>query len=239
MRDILMLPLTEEENLVIATDNSGCIGMKEADAVQVSYETVAYYSFRVAVMECISAGAEPFAVVVQNFCGEHAWDELLQGIEQGIRELGRVDIRITGSTESNFALNQSAVGLSVLGKRKANVKIDNLTYNAQTYIAVIGSPLVGPEVMEKEELVVPLSVFAQVCALEGVVTIPVGSKGILHELNTLLENTILTEENVDTSVQLLKSSGPSTCFVAVFQREIRHKLISISGRYFHQINYLG
>ncbi|WP_079508845.1 ATP-binding protein [Mesobacillus jeotgali] len=239
MRDILVIPFNEEENLVIASDNSGCIGMKEGDAVHVSYKTVAYYSFRVAVMECISAGAEPFAAIVQNFCGERAWDELLQGIEQGVRELGKVDIRINGSTESNFSLNQSAVGMSVLGKRKSTENTDKLTYNAQTCLTVIGSPLVGQEVVEREEQVVPLSVFAQVCNLDGVVTIPVGSKGILHELNTLFGNVTFNEENVDTTIQVLKSSGPSTCFVAVFPEQIKNELISISGGYFHEINYSG
>lgn len=239
MRDILMIPLNEEENLVIASDNSGSIGMKDGDAVQVPYKTVAYYSFRVAVMECISAGAEPFATVVQNFCGEEAWKELVQGIEQGTRELGRVNIRITGSTESNFALNQSAVGITVLGKRKANMKISNLNYDAHTRIAVIGFPLVGSEVMEKEEQVVPLHVFKEVSSLEEVVTIPVGSRGILYELNTLFDHTKFTEENVDTTVPLLKSSGPSTCFVAVFPEDIQQKLELICGRYLHEINYWG
>ncbi|MBT2636679.1 ATP-binding protein [Bacillus sp. ISL-39] len=239
MRDTLMIPLTEEENLVIASDNSGSIGMKDGDAVHVPYKTVAYYSFRVAVMECLSAGGEPFAAVVQNFCSEDAWDELLLGIEQGISELGRVDIKVTGSTESNFMLDQSAVGLSVLGKRKANAKIEKLTYDSQTRIAVIGSPLVGSEVMEKEEQIVPLPVFKEVSCMEEVVTIPVGSKGILHELNTLFENIEVTEENVETTVPLLKSSGPSTCFVAVYPIETLHRLKAICGRYFHEMNYLG
>lgn len=239
MRDILMIPLNEVENLVIASDNSGSIGMKDGDSVRVPYKTVAYYSFRVAVMECISAGAEPFATVVQNFCGEEAWKELLQGIEHGTRELGRVDIRITGSTESNFVLNQSAVGLTVLGKRKANMRNDKLIYDAQTRIAVIGFPLVGTEVIEKQEQVVPLKVFMEVSSLEEVVTIPVGSRGILHELNTLFENKIFTEENVNTTLPLLKSSGPSSCFVAVFPEEMLQKLKSICGRYLHEINYLG
>lgn len=239
VRDLLLIPLTEKENLVIASDNSGSIGMKDGDEVQVPYKTVAYYSFRVAVMECISAGAEPFAVVVQNFCGDEAWAELLQGIEKGMRDLGKMDIKITGSTESNFALNQSAIGISVLAKRMANKKIDALTYDTQTCIAVIGSPLVGQEVMAKEEQVVPMSVFRQVCALEGVVTIPVGSKGILHELNTLFENTSFTEENVGSTLPLLKSSGPSTCFVAVFPKEILHKIKAVCSGYFHEINYTG
>jgi hypothetical protein len=239
VRDILVIPLTEKENLVIANDNSGSIGMKSNDAVQVPYKTVAYYSFRVAVMECISAAAKPIAVVIQNFCGDKSWDELIEGIEQGISELEKMHIKITGSTESNFVLNQSAFGLTVLGKRKANIQSDKLKFNSGTSIAVIGSPLVGQELLEMEKQVVPLSVFMEVCGIEDVVTIPVGSRGILHELNTLFEGTPFTEQNVDSTVQLTKSSGPSTCFVAVCPTEKLHELKSITGRYYHELIYSG
>ncbi|MCM3122865.1 MULTISPECIES: ATP-binding protein [unclassified Mesobacillus] len=239
MRDILIIPLSEEENLVIASDNSGSIGIKNDDAVQVPYKMVAYYSFRVAVMECISAAGKPFSVVIQNFCGDKAWHELSEGIEQGISELGKLDIQITGSTETNFVMNQSAVGLTVLGKRRANVHSDKLKYHSGTSIAVIGSPLVGQELLEMEEQVVPLSVFMEVCAIEDVVTIPVGSRGILHELNALFDGTPFTEQNVDSTIQLTKSSGPSTCFVAVCPTEKLDELKSISGRYYHELIYSG
>ena len=239
MRDILMIPFSEDENLVIASDNSGSIGLKEMDAVRVPYETVAYYSFRVAVMECMSAGAEPFAVTMQNFCGKDAWKALVKGIEQGIADLWKSNLSITGSTESNFSLHQSAVGITVLGKTRGRKAIDKLTYNNQTKIAVIGLPLVGPEVVEREGGVVRLAVFEQICELENVVTIPVGSKGILFELNGLFADLQFTEENLETNLDLTKSSGPSTCFIAVYPEMMKPKLISAAGRHFHQINYLG
>src|SRR3954452_5049017 len=117
MRDIVRIPFNGEDSLIIACDNSGAIGMQEQDLVHVPYETVAYYSFRVAVMECIAAGGEPIAVVLHNFCENEPWDELVNGIEKGLRELKLSDVRITGSTESNFSLLQSALGLVVIGKK--------------------------------------------------------------------------------------------------------------------------
>lgn len=239
MRDVLMIPFNEDENLVIASDNSGSIGLKEMDALRVPYETVAYYSFRVAVMECMSAGAEPFAVTLQNFCGDDAWKALVKGIEQGIAELGKSSLSITGSTESNFSLHQSAVGITVLGKARGRKAIDKLIYNNQTKMAVIGLPLVGTEVVERESDVVPLAVFEKVCGFENVVTIPVGSKGILFELNGLFADLQFAEENLETTLNLTKSSGPSTCFIAVYSESIKVKLTSIAGRHFHEINYLG
>ena len=59
MMDALTAPFDDESSLVIACDNSGGIGMKEGDVVKVPYEVTAYYSFRVAVMECIAAGGTP------------------------------------------------------------------------------------------------------------------------------------------------------------------------------------
>jgi hypothetical protein len=234
-----MIPFNEDENLVIASDNSGSIGLKELDAVRVPYETVAYYSFRVAVMECMSAGAEPFAVTMQNFCGDDAWKALVKGIEKGIVELGKSNLSLTGSTESNFPLIQSAVGITVLGKTRGRKAIDKLTYNIQTKMAVIGLPLVGPEVVEREGGVVPLAVFEQICGLENVVTIPVGSKGILFELNGLFADLQFTKENLETILDLTKSSGPSTCFIAVYSERMKPKLTSAAGLHFHEINYLG
>jgi hypothetical protein len=239
LRDVLMIPFNEDENLVIASDNSGSIGLKEMDAVRVPYETVAYYSFRVAVMECMSAGAEPFAINLQNFCGDDAWETLVKGIEQGIAELGKSNLSITGSTESNFSLSQSAVGVTVLGKMRGIKAIDKLTYNRQTKMAVLGRPLVGSEVLERESDVVPLAVFKQICGLENVVTIPVGSKGILFELNGLFTEVQFAEENLETILNLTKSSGPSTCFIAVYPERMKPKLSSAAGLHFHEINYLG
>lgn len=239
MRDIIMTPFTEGENLVIASDNSGSIGLKELDAVQVPYETVAYYSFRVAGMECISAGAEPFAVTLQNFCGEDAWDALIKGIEQGIAELGKPNISITGSTESNFPMSQSAVGITVLGKIRGRKAVDQPSFTNKTNIAVIGRPLVGKEVVDREAEVVPLSIFQRICALESVVTIPVGSKGILFELNSLFADMQFTEGNLISNLNLSKSSGPSTCFIAVYPESMKLSLMLAAGQHFHEINYLG
>ncbi|HAQ06736.1 MAG TPA: ATP-binding protein [Bacillus bacterium] len=234
MRDVLTIPFSAEEMIIIASDNSGAIGMKEGDSVQVSYKTVGYYSFRTAVMECMSAGGHPFAVILQNFCGEAAWEPLLKGINQGLAELGIDDINTTGSTESNFAMTQSAVGITVLGKKKSSTELDT----ELSRIAVIGYPLVGDEVIEREHQIAPLNIFADFCAIESVVIMPVGSKGILHELNQLFPKGNLTEANLDTDLDLQKSSGPSTCFIVAYPSRIQSELAWIAGRHFHEIRRL-
>lgn len=215
MRNAILVPINSEECLIVASDNSGSIGMKKHDLISAAYETLAYYSFRVAAMECIAAGGEIISVVLHNFCGNEPWGELVRGVQKGLRELGLKDVSITGSTESNFPLLQSAIGVVVIGKGNLQ-KINLIPYCNQLNLAVIGLPLVGNEVIEQEEHIAPLSVFHKVSQLSNVISWPVGSKGVLYELNQLFANHRFTKEMVIADVDLLKSSGPATCFISAF-----------------------
>ena len=234
MRDIVTVPFNGEDSLIIACDNSGAIGMKEHDLVHVPYETVAYYAFRVAVMECIAAGGVPISVLLHNFCGNKPWDELVGGIEKGLGELKLSDVRITGSTESNFSLLQSALGLVVIGK-KSNAQPNTIAFSKQLRWAVVGLPLVGNEVIEQKDEVAPLSIFQEVSMMQGVLVWPVGSKGILYELNQMFPNEGRSQDMVVTTVDILKSAGPSTCFIAVVQPDQEEKLIKITGSLYHSL----
>ncbi|MEH7178361.1 ATP-binding protein [Neobacillus vireti] len=235
MRDVITIPLHGEESLIIATDNSGSIGRKEQDQVKVSYETVAYYSFRVAVMECIAAGGKPFSVVLHNFCGNDAWGELVKGIKKGLKELNLQDVPITGSTESNFHLQQSAIGVVVLGKKQAD-KETELHYSPRFKLAVIGSPLVGNEVVDFGDQVAPLSIFWEVSSLRQVNIWPVGSKGILNELNQMFRTLSFAKDDIGINLDVLKSSGPSTCFIVVFEQDQEEEIKSLAAGYFHPLS---
>lgn len=234
MRDSVTIPLNEEESLIISSDNSGGIGMKEGDLVKVSYETVAYYSFRVAAMECIAGGGKPISVVLHNFCGNEPWKELVKGVQKGVKELGLNEVSVTGSTESNFSLKQSAVGIIVIGKKGADTVME-VSPSDSLRVAVIGMPLVGNEVVEQSDSVVPLALFQEICTLKDVVVLPVGSKGILYEMNQLFSNMVIEKVNLLTDVDVFKSSGPSTCFIAVYSVGLEEKIKSASGDYFHQV----
>jgi len=234
MRDIVTIPFSEGDSLIIACDNSGAIGMKAQDHVHVSYDTIAYYAFRVAVMECIAAGGEPVSVLLHNFCGNEPWDQLVSGIEKGLSELKLSDVRITGSSESNFQLLQSAIGLMVLGK-KSSAKITDLAFTKHLKIAVIGLPLVGNEVIELNDQVAPLAIFHEVSLIKGAMLWPVGSKGILYELNQMYPNEMITQERVVTTVDIIKSAGPSTCFIVCFQPDQEEIIRKITGELLYTI----
>ncbi|KAB2328595.1 ATP-binding protein [Cytobacillus depressus] len=238
MRDVLIFPFNGEEAVVVASDNSGGIGLKEMDAVHVPYETVAYFSFRVAVMECMAAGGAPFAVTIQNFCGENAWTALIDGINRGIEELSLERIQINGSTESNFSLLQSAIGLTVLGKKQNGAEEHRVDFTEDLAIGVIGKPLLGNEVIEHASEVASLSLFKQLNFMDDVTLLPVGSKGILYELNQLFWNRTFEDSEIDTSLDIHKSSGPSTCFLAVFNQEKEAEIKAVARLHFHKVEVI-
>jgi hypothetical protein len=237
MRDIITIPFNGVDSLIIACDNSGAIGMKENDLVHVPYETVAYYSFRVAVMECIAAGGQPISVVLHNFCGNEPWDELVRGIQKGLLELNMKNVLITGSTESNFSLLQSALGLVVIGK-KSIVQTTEMVYPEQLKFAVVGMPLVGNEVIEQNDEVAPLSIFQEISMVNDVMIWPVGSKGILFEMNQMFPNDGFSKEMIITNVNVLKSAGPATCFIVVYHEGQEETLMKLAGNLFHSVQII-
>lgn len=234
--DALIVPFDQDTELVIACDNSGSIGRKALDHVDASYEMVAYFAFRVAFMECAAVGGTAFSVVVQNFNGDQAWQMLINGILQGIDELGIAELPITGSTESNFPLWQSATGITVLGKRSRK-PAHVVKPEGELAVAIIGSPLVGDEVIEQNEKVVPLNLFQWCREQEAVLTVvPVGSKGILYELQQLFPNKSL---QFSSEVDLKKTSGPATCFVVVYLKVQQHLIKAKAGMLFHKVDVAG
>lgn len=198
-------------SLVVTTDNSGAIGEKEADEVHVPYPVAAYFSFRSAVLDCLSAGAVPAAVLIHNFCGNDAWMPLEKGVRQGIKELGLQNIAVTGSTESNMVMKQSALAVTVIGNRKHSFSISR---NDKIEWSLIGEPLVGMEVINRKESIAPLGHLMDLFNNKDTAVFwPVGSKGIDHEWGRVCEQYNLTKTGVPFEQDSFKSAGPSTCVI--------------------------
>ncbi|MFA1821993.1 ATP-binding protein [Virgibacillus oceani] len=232
-RDVAVIPLNDEEELVIATDNSGSTGMREQDVVQVPYDIVSYFNFRVAWMECVAAGAAPFAVVLHNFSGEAAWTQMVKGIQRGMQELEIEDLKITGSTETNFSLMQSAVGMSIIGRRKKGLEEAIYSDMEKMKAAVIGEPLVGNEVIDNKHAIAPLKLFQWFANQRDILSlVPIGSKGILYELEHFFADRPL---RFTTDLDMQKSSGPATCFIVVFKESKREKVKEIAADLFHEV----
>lgn len=230
-RDVLIVPLNDHEELVIASDNSGSIGTKQLDDINVPYNIVSYFSFRVAYMECIAAGASPISITLMNFNGDEAWDLLLQGIDQAIRELGIDALPVTGSSESNFSLQQSATSMIILGKRSIPSESKLMIKSNDYRIAIIGRPLIGNEVIDHMEEVAPLHLFQWFSEQKKVIAIQaVGSKGILYELAKVWPKDSFS---FGSELNLVKSSGPATCFIVVYEKEFHEEVVKKAGRWLH------
>ena len=232
--DAEIIPFNEQESIVIASDNSGSIGRKPADDVVVDYELVSYYTFRVAYMECRAAGGIPFSLVIHNFNDKEVWDELVNGIKRGRDELGLKNLKITGSTETNFKLSQSAMGYVMIGKKVDKMMSEIKLETAR--LAIIGLPLVGNEVIEQASEVAPLALFKELADLEDVHLIrPISSKGIEHEVNKQLSHHNITyRANLDAK----KSSGPATCFMIVYDKKINQMIEEKAGHYLQMDTHL-
>ncbi|GGJ99566.1 hypothetical protein GCM10007063_22370 [Lentibacillus kapialis] len=233
MNNAVVLPLTAEQELVITSDNSGTIGEKPHDAVQTSNAVVGHFGCRVAVMECLATGGDVRAVVIQNFTDDKAWHDYKYGVMQILNELGLNNLPITGSSESNFTSLQSGLGLTVIGTRLMTTKSNSLIGKD---FAVIGTPLVGNEVLEQPYRIAPLWLFQRLCRFESVTALlPVGSKGITAEWRGWTERL----DDLSSEVDLEKSAGPATCFLIAYDKGNEEKISELAGSFFHRLVPVG
>src|SRR5699024_7764788 len=162
----------------------------------VNYQTVSYYAFRVAYMECVAAGGTPFSIILHNFNDQTVWNELIEGINFGLAEVNLNNIPSTGSTETKFALNQSAVALVIFVKKE--IHTDRKVNPETAKRGVIGKPLVGQELLDDESSVAPLSLYKMLATLQSVGLIrPISSKGIKYETERQVSHLIDCPNDVD------------------------------------------
>lgn len=230
MRNEITLPLTASQELVVTTDNSGRIGEKSLDAVYAPNEVVGYFAGRVAMMECLAVCGEPHTVVMQNFTDDQAWLSYRNGVNQVIEELKLDKVSITGSTESNFSGMQSGLGITVIGTRTSGQTLNEWT--GEENFAVIGTPLVGDEVINQQSELASLSLFRYFCQMEEVkAVLPVGSKGIAAAWETWTER----KSQLSCAVDLEKSAGPATCFLIAFDEQDYKVIHEVAGSAFHNL----
>lgn len=220
-----------EKLLTVACDSCGGVGSLEMDILKASGRDVGYHTAFVALAETIAIGSKPILIIDTLSISLDSYGEaVLSGVMDAVREAGlNPDKCITGSSEENFTVGTTGMGVTVLGEiNSMNFKpspIDEI-YSA----VVIGKPLVGSEVLENKNNLLFLSLLTRILKLSYVLdVIPVGSKGIAYEAEQMadelkysfLEDTTLTE-------LISKSAGPATCAVAAIKSGFSDKLQSIS-----------
>ncbi|WP_432354014.1 alpha-ribazole-5-phosphate synthase [Sporosarcina sp. A2] len=187
---------------IVTTDNSGGIGEKTDDLVSVPDRITARFATRVALLEQWVAGAEPEAVLLHNFSGDASWDRYCEGIRDVFNEIGTDTPRISGSSETNMTLRQSAVAVTLIGKQATSLEVSN--GNWYTY----GTPLVGGDVLMRETEIASLAVL-NVARLGGLFQRiwPVGSSGILAEWRAAIGD---PTREANSLLDIHSSAGPAT-----------------------------
>ncbi|TQR21137.1 hypothetical protein [Psychrobacillus vulpis] len=220
MRNAVILP----NGLVLTTDNSAGIGEKLDDVVSIDDDVVSYFAGRVTLMEQWAAGAHPVSIIVHNFSGSKSWNKYVAGIEKLFVDLGQSCPVITGSTESNMEMLQSAMAVTMIGEKKEKSDQDFTWY-------VYGMPCVGGEVLEESEKIADTKKIwdALNCGLVQRVW-PVGSTGIAEECKRIGLRGEL--ENWDVE----KSAGPATSvLLGIANNRIEEAKLHF-GKYFEIIS---
>ncbi|WP_186725509.1 alpha-ribazole-5-phosphate synthase [Planomicrobium sp. CPCC 101110] len=212
---------------VITSDNSGGIGEKPMDFVQAPDRLTAKFAARVALLEQWAAGSEPEAVLLHNFSGEEQWLRYIAGVEDVFAEARIENVQISGSSETNIATLQSAIAVTMLGRRKQEGRTGPLEWY------VYGVPLVGEAVLLKAEQLADLKKLSEARASGLIESLwPIGSKGIGHEARRLFGEDINSVPGLD----IKKSAGPSTCVLIGFRKEMAGQLSGHFGKHLYPIH---
>jgi hypothetical protein len=214
-RDVMILKFGKERALVLSCDSAGGIGSKPHDSVRVTAEVVGKFTARVALMEVLSVGAVPICVVNTLSVEPHpTGSEIIKGIRKELRR-ARVSPTIPTlfGSEKNVETKQTGVGVTIL----AEAPLHNLRIGKckQTdLVLAVGLPYVGSEVLkaQRRKLIADLTDLLRLLKLPYIhELIPVGSRGILREAETLAKDSDLRfRPLLRGGIDLRKSAGPAT-----------------------------
>ncbi len=191
-------------------------------------EVLAVNALLVCIVDALGVAPKPIGAAI------------LRGIRSEAKRAGLdPKLAVTGSTEKNIIVEQTGIGVTVIGTcSREKLKIG--TSLPSDVVVAVGIPSVGNEVLSAEKAGHILDskdilIIRELPYVHEV--IPVGSTGIAHELKMLAESsklnyTISKQQEVDVQ----KSAGPATvalvslpeCNVANLMR-IVNKPVSIIG----------
>ncbi len=228
VRDLTLVDLGQQRTMVIACDSCGGVGMKEQDVLQVSPHITGRYTARVAILEVLCTGAEVICLT-STICNEmnSTGKDMIEGIRAEMQEAGINNVVLTGSTEENFPTVATGLGVTAVDMIQSNqLKVNSI--KQQALLVALGRPKVGQEVLAGGvNDCIHYQLIKQMLKDDEVYEIiPVGSKGILYEMQELARNNRLNLiVNPGIKLDVRKSGGPSTAVIA-----------AVSSRYFSKMD---
>lgn len=209
-----------ENYLVIACDSAGSIGNKPEDVVQVSPETVGYYTAIVPVVEMLAARGEILSLVdTLSVEMVPTGEKIIDGIHRLMKQIDLPTDLLTGSTEENMSTSMTGIGVTVVGRLDRKVHESKKLVKGQVLV-MIGYPKLGNDFLQdevighKHECVTVKDMMNMKDMIEIKDMIPVGSKGAAYECSVLAHRYGLKVECASSEVDLKQSAGPATCIIA-------------------------
>lgn len=200
---------------VLACDSNAGIGERPNDALRQPPHETGYSAAKVPLMEVLATGATPF--VVTNALGGPRDDygrQILAGIQAALDELD-TPVTLTGSDETNVPTQQTAVGVTVVGRAPtAALRLGGTRLG--DVVACVGLPKDGLLIpyTEGEDDIANLRDMQNAARVDGVHEIlPVGSRGVAYEAQQLAAGAGASVGLRDTPMDLDASAGSSTCFL--------------------------
>jgi len=227
VRDVTVIDLGGGMSLVVTCDSLGGIGSKENDTLRVPFQVVGRFTARVALFELIATGAAPLVVVnALSVEVEPSGRQIIEGIRAELKDIGLAHVvPITGSTEENMATKETGLGIVAIGAIAADrLKIGKAQAGDEVYC--IGLPKVGEEVELGDPEMLQAETLVQLARSDFVHDmVPVGSRGVAHEVNELAQSAGLTVQiESRCGVDLAQSAGPSTCAVVALASDAAERL---------------
>lgn len=215
-RDLTLIDINDDQILVVSCDSSGGIGNKENDVVKAPPEIVGQLTTQVGLMEILAFGANPITIVdTLSVEMEDTGRRILKGIKKALEPLKfDLDNVITGSTEENFPVTVTGMGITIIGIINKDKWKKPMTERG-LIAAVVGVAKFGDEVLDDKGSIMDIQKLLELKEKDYIKEIlPVGSKGILYELEQMAaSNNIGFSLDHKQSIDLKKSGGPSTCVI--------------------------
>ncbi len=116
-RDVLLFQLAHDEVLVIGCDSAGGIGPSPLDKIKVSGFILGKFTARTALLEVLAVNAMPVCIVdALGVAPKPIGAAILRGIRAEAKRAGLdPNLAVTGSTEKNIIVEQTGIGVTVIG----------------------------------------------------------------------------------------------------------------------------
>jgi len=218
-RDMLLLREGRNRVLVVTCDSAGGIGSKSHDKITANPQLVGKMTARVALMELLSTGTDPVALVATlSVEPKPTANLLIQGVKEELRSARFGNIPILCSSEKNVRVSQTGLGITTFGfASRTRLKVGRVEPNDE--IIAVGEPYVGKEVIRAErkgqiaDTLDVLKLRRQSFVHE---LIPVGSRGTLYEARGVAKHSgLIFKPSHPQTFNLKKSAGPATALLCL------------------------